>query len=284
MSSNWVKQAVTVGGVGQLTLGPALSGRITLGEAFVDGHTDYYSIEDGNDREIGVGTYNATGITLIRNTVLETLVGGVFNNTNPVAINVTTSATVAISAVSQLLPAHAKTVLKTGYHDFSDAVTNSDTITQGLNGNQWFIPVYFDRPREINQVGFNITTSHVGNTIKIGAYHMQEDGQPGGLIFESGTIDDTSIATVMVSITARKFCIGWHWFALTANNAYPAVTASQRGSNTKTMLGINIAGNGRSVVAYTKNWTTNLPDPAPDLSTMTDYSGGNLPLILFGLV
>lgn len=79
-------------GTGTLTLGSAVSGFLTFALAgVVDGEVVTYSIRDGSDSEIGIGTYTASGTTLSRDTV--------YNSTNSGAkINCSGSQEVFITA------------------------------------------------------------------------------------------------------------------------------------------------------------------------------------------
>ncbi len=97
MLANWIKQAVTAGGTGNLTLGSADAGFIDLNTAIGQGPRFPYTIADGNNRESGIG-YLSASVTLVRESVLETLVSGVLATDSPQPINVTTSARVMISA------------------------------------------------------------------------------------------------------------------------------------------------------------------------------------------
>ena len=98
--ANWVKMTVlTAPGTGIITLGSAVSGHITFTDGFPGVTTQevFYTITDGENRENGVGTFTASGTTLSRDTILETLNAGVFDNTSPAALNLTANAQVSIS-------------------------------------------------------------------------------------------------------------------------------------------------------------------------------------------
>lgn len=65
-----VKETTTTTGTGTLTL----TGAVTGFQAFSvigDGNTTYYTITDGNNFEVGIGTYTLSGTTLSRDTILE---------------------------------------------------------------------------------------------------------------------------------------------------------------------------------------------------------------------
>jgi len=65
-----VKETTTTTGTGTVTLAGASAGFQSFA-AIGDGNTTYYAITSGNDYEVGLGTYTASGTTLSRDTVLE---------------------------------------------------------------------------------------------------------------------------------------------------------------------------------------------------------------------
>ena len=65
-----VKETTTTTGTGTVTLAGASAGFQSFA-AIGDGNTTYYAITSGNDYEVGLGTYTASGTTLSRATILE---------------------------------------------------------------------------------------------------------------------------------------------------------------------------------------------------------------------
>jgi len=65
-----VKEVTNTTGTGTVTLAGASAGFQSFA-AIGDGNTTYYAITSGNDYEVGLGTYTASGTTLSRDTVLE---------------------------------------------------------------------------------------------------------------------------------------------------------------------------------------------------------------------
>ena len=92
----WVKEVSTTAGEGDITLDGAVDGFATF-VASVPNDTDVlYSIQNGNNREIGVGRIQA-GSTLQRLTVRATLAAGVFNDNSPVALTLAGTSEVMIT-------------------------------------------------------------------------------------------------------------------------------------------------------------------------------------------
>ena len=65
-----VKETTTTTGTGTVTLAGASTGFQSFA-AIGNGNTTYYAITSGNNYEVGLGTYTASGTTLSRSTILE---------------------------------------------------------------------------------------------------------------------------------------------------------------------------------------------------------------------
>ena len=73
--ADFVQETTSTTGVGTLTLTGAFAGFQTFA-AIGNANTTYYKIKSGNDSEVGLGTYTASGTTSSRDTVLYSTAGG----------------------------------------------------------------------------------------------------------------------------------------------------------------------------------------------------------------
>jgi hypothetical protein len=103
VKKNLVKATTTTTGTGTLTLS-ALTGWALFSAAYADGQVVPYAIENGDNKEVGLGTVGA-GNTLARTTVLATLVAGVYDDTSPVAITLAGNSTVHSGPLAELFTA-----------------------------------------------------------------------------------------------------------------------------------------------------------------------------------
>ena len=65
-----VKETTTTTGTGTLTLDGAVTGFQSF-SVIGNGNQTYYTITDGTNWEVGIGTYTSSGTTLSRSTILE---------------------------------------------------------------------------------------------------------------------------------------------------------------------------------------------------------------------
>lgn len=108
-----VQETTATTGTGTVTLAGAKAGFQSFA-AIGNGNTTYYAIKSGNNYEVGLGTYTASGTTLSRDTVLESSAGG------------TTKITLAgTSDVFCTYPAEKAVVL-----DSSDNISGSNVVVE----------------------------------------------------------------------------------------------------------------------------------------------------------
>lgn len=143
-----VKETTTTQGTGTVTLAGASSGYQSFA-AIGDGNITYYTIAGGNEWEVGIGTYTASGTTLSRDVVLSSSNSGSLVNfsagskdvfvTYPADRSIFGLANQSIMTNNTLITASA--TLPTSYNGFS---IGPITVSSGVSitvpsGQRWVI-------------------------------------------------------------------------------------------------------------------------------------------------
>ena len=102
MIANWVRQLTTTTGTGAITLGTTPAGYVPFSARFANGALVQYAISDGNNREVGIGTYNAGVLT--RTTKLEKLDGGTWSANPGTGISLSGNAIVTCTNDANFTP------------------------------------------------------------------------------------------------------------------------------------------------------------------------------------
>lgn len=124
---NWTVEQCSTTGTGDLVLIGSDLGLTRFRDSLPTGDV-YYSIQDGTNRETGIGTFNGTS-TISRDTVTSTLVNSVYDDSSPTAITLSGSSIVSCSfskgAFDMLVAAIAANVadIATNTSDIADNVT-----------------------------------------------------------------------------------------------------------------------------------------------------------------
>ena len=125
----WMDTATT--GTGTITLGSARTGYATFAEAGIaDGDIIGYTIIDGDDFEIGYGTYTSSGTTLARTAVSLSKISGVAGTSK---INLSGNATVFISARKEDIQPSEQTLVDGASIDWNLAISPIAKVTLGGN-------------------------------------------------------------------------------------------------------------------------------------------------------
>lgn len=242
MLANWVKETTATTGAGAISLGGATAGHIAFSSAFVTGERVIYAIEDGNNREIGIGTLTSgSPWTLARTNVFETLVAGVYSNTAPPPITLSGAATVGVAAASQNLMSRllAAPVYPGGvWLPPNIAQHNKGT---GKGGGEYsasagritLLPVTFRNPVRIAEIGAEITVISAGGNFRVGLYASLHTGAPGALLADSGNLSTGATGLVMGTLAQPLYLPAGRYYTA---NAVDNVTALARGVSTEVAI------------------------------------------------
>lgn len=102
---------------------------------------------------------------------------------------------------------------------FSPAVVQATTSIAMAADRVYYQPMLYSG-MPIDRIGIDVTTGAAG-LCRLGIY-TNEDGQPGTLILDAGTVDTTNIATVEATITTLYLPNAWVWVCAVFN-ATPTV-------------------------------------------------------------
>lgn len=137
-------------GTGTISLGSAVAGFQGFSAAgATDGYTYAYLLEDGNNWEVGMGTWGSSGNTLARTTVIESSAGG----TTP--ITASSNTIVSVTMISNNGPLSVK------IGQLDDVITSSPQMGQTLawNGDDWINSASGDIGPAPSQTNTGLTTN-----------------------------------------------------------------------------------------------------------------------------
>ena len=227
--ANWIKETVSgTPGTGTINLsGTAVSGYIRFQDSGLLATTNqvHYLAEDGANRELGIGVLTTgTPWTLTRGVILATLDTGVYDDTSPSAISLTSSAT-----ISCVEPAQAKGIVVHQAYANTTALATISTVcpiddTQPLAAEMSdvitvsFTPKFADSSVIIE--GFVTGSSSAAQTVVAGIF---KDG--GDALGVSAQYNPTSTYTTQLNV------------------AYQETSGSTTARTYKLRLGINSSGN-----------------------------------------
>lgn len=218
---NRAGMATATTGTGTVTLGAAIAGMLTFAEAGV-ANADAkipYLITEGNDFEIGLGTYTSSGTTLSRDTVLASKIGGTAGTSK---MNLAGAAQVRIVALAEHINTASKQMIPVSAGAMYPAATNGaqlsayetagghsvpcllfDTTTQEyayfalMMPKGWNLGTLTYKVHWTNE--FGLTTETVRWSLQ--AFAVRNDDALNGTLGTAVNVDDTWIAQNDLHVT-----------------------------------------------------------------------------------
>ena len=237
MKANWIKQTTATTGTGLITLGAALAGFTAISDhstLLPDGCQVRYQIIDGNNREEGIGTYTAAGTTLSRDTIIETLVAGVYDNTSPAALTLSGSATVAIGVSASNAFDGQGGNHSADYICYPDNVSRTDQQRHyGPVANRIeYLAAYLLFPRLIPKLAFGVYTADVASVdTRCGIWSVGADGGLGRLIYGSNHMSAASAGVVTETLASPLYLpAGLYWWGFKSDSIVAEFTAIEHGT------------------------------------------------------
>ena len=121
---NLISQLITSTGTSTLTLGTSINDFGTLADIAANGDRFYYTLKEGENYEVGYGTYVSAGNLLTRDVIFETIESGIFSPAGtPINLAGGLNASIALTNTLQSAISHAE-VFKRIYADLNYNVAN----------------------------------------------------------------------------------------------------------------------------------------------------------------
>lgn len=205
---NWTVEVCSTVGTGDLNLVGTDDGYARFRDSIPAGQV-WYAIEDGNNREAGIGTFDGVSI-ITRDEVKVTLVNGVYNDSNPDPINLSGEASVGCtfnkSAYDELIAGvtdyyshkgntnnpHNVTVGQVGAEpDLGNPVVDGYVLSSDTAGNRSWIEMTGDMTKAVYDTNDN---GVVDDAEKVNGLTV-ETAVPSGAVF-TDTTDHTLLSNI----------------------------------------------------------------------------------------
>lgn len=292
MNYNWARCTTTTTGTGNLTLS-SVSGYPTINDVVGQGHRFAYAILDdstGAPLEAGIG-YLSASTTMVREKVTDTYSSGTYDNTSPSALSLAagTKRVIVTALTRSLMSPLPYLGSGAGYKAVSNgaligAVGAGSYNDQDTSGRLNIFPWIHEYGGEVDAFMINCTTAQAAKILRIGLYRVGSDGNPAGLIVESGSIDVASTGVKTSTFTAQVLAPGHYWIAC-LSDATTALYTGTTGTAASVLRGPASIGNSindLAVAGYALSVATSaMPSTCP---AITWTSGLNVPHILIRAV
>lgn len=293
MNYNWARTTTTTTGTGDLTLS-SVSGYPTINDVVGQGQRFAYAILDdstGAPLEAGIG-YLSASTTMVREKVTETYSSSTYDNTSPATLSLAsgTKRVIVTGGPRSVMAPLPYIGSGAGYKGVSNgaligAVGAGSYNDQDTSGRLNIFPWVHEYGGEIDAFLINCTTAGAGGTIlRMGLYRPGSDGNPAGLIVESGSISVSSTGVKTSTFTPFVLPPGHYWLALlsTATTALYTGTTGTAGSVLRGPQSIGNTIGDIAVAGYALSVSTSaMPSTCPAITWTPNL---NVPHVLLRAV
>ncbi|MEH6435783.1 hypothetical protein [Massilia sp. DD77] len=284
MLANGIKQTTSTTGTGALTLS-AVAGWPTFSAAFGLNRPLAYTLLDASGLflEAGIG-YLSGASTLVRAKVTATYSGGVYNDSNPTAINLSGTTTVLATPHAATLesvlpgidPAAPNRYLTSAHRN------NATTAAGPSTGLAYYMPHLHRCAARITALAVNVTTQVAGATAQIGLYACGENGQPGALIAKSTDLDMSVLGLRTYSLPTPLFLPpGWYYTAYVGSSGSLRLTGYT--GNVSNVIGPTPLGLNASLVPIDSRTESLSEVSLPTTPAPTGTSNGAMAIVYLGV-
>lgn len=294
MNYNWARGTTTTTGTGDLTLS-SVSGYPTINDEVGQGQRFCYAILDdstGAPLEAGIG-YLSASTTMVREKVVRTYSGGTLTKNSPTALSLASGTKrVIVTGLDRSIMSPLPYIGSgAGYKAVSNGALVAAAIgTNGYNdqdqsGRFNIFPWIHEYGGEIDAFIINCTTAgSAGQILRIGLYRIGSNGNPAGLIVESGSIDVASTGVKTSTFTAFVLPPGHYWIACLSTSS-TAMYAGTTGTASSVLRGPQSIGNtigDTAVAGYALSVSTSaMPSTCPAITWTPNL---NVPHVLLRAV
>jgi len=278
MLGNFIKETTATTGVGTVTLS-AVTGFSRFSDQFSIGRLVAYAIEDGSNRETGIGTLGASN-TLARTVLLSKLEAGVYSESPASGLTLSGSATVFLAPDRSALFAGfggiATDAELYSAHVVLSAAPNrsqSDSLGEVV----YFTPFLLLGRAKIKALSANCSAVGAGAISRFGLYSVGKDGLPDRLLVQTGNVDAASTGVKVASVTPTILAPGWYYTCLANRVGYPSYYAY---ATTQSKISTPMGGAWRYAYKVIAGWTE-LPDQIVS-PTLNGGASGDFAISLIG--